>query len=76
METASLLIEIGRYYLYAGLAVAAVFIGYGIDRVDPSAHGAYAFRPLLIPGICLIWPLVLYRWVALERQVKDGEQAE
>lgn len=66
MQTASLLIEIGRYYLMAGGVVAALFLVIGLDRVEPSARGSYAFRPLLIPGICLIWPLVLYRWVRLE----------
>nr|WP_155190286.1 hypothetical protein [Roseibium denhamense] len=61
------MIELGRYYLYAGGVVAAAFLVVGIDRVEPSANGSYAFRPLLIPGICLIWPLVLYRWISLER---------
>ncbi len=67
MQTAAVLIDIGRYYLMAGGVVAALFLVVGIDRVAPSARGSHAFRPLLIPGICLIWPLVLYRWVALER---------
>jgi len=70
MQTSTFLIELGRYYLIAGGVVAALFLAIGIDRVEPSARGAYAFRPLLIPGICLIWPLVLYRWLVLE---KHGE---
>lgn len=70
MQTAALLIEIGRWYLIAGGVVAALFLVIGIDRVEPSARGSYAFRPLLVPGICLIWPLVLYRWFVLE---KHGE---
>ena len=45
-----------------GLIVAALFLLAGIDRVDPSARGAVAFRPLLAPGIVLLWPLVLIRW--------------
>lgn len=72
MQTVSFLIEIGRYYLMAGAVVAAAFLVIGIDRVEPSARGSYVFRPLLIPGICLIWPLVLYRWFRLE---KHGEEA-
>ncbi|WP_298822350.1 hypothetical protein [uncultured Roseibium sp.] len=70
MQTAELLIEIGRYYLMAGGVVAILFLVIGIDRIEPSSRGSYAFRPLLIPGICLIWPLVLYRWFVLE---KHGE---
>ncbi|WP_420414984.1 hypothetical protein [Roseibium sp.] len=73
MQTAELLIEIGLYYLYCGGAVAAIFLVIGIERVEPSAQGSYAFRPLLIPGICLIWPLVLYRWFHLERE-KEAEE--
>ena len=28
-----------------------------------ASVGAYAFRPLLLPGLALLWPLVLWRWV-------------
>ncbi|QDG77398.1 hypothetical protein [Labrenzia sp. PHM005] len=73
MQTAEFLIDIGRYYLYAGGAVAVLFLVIGIERVEPSAQESYAFRPLLIPGICLIWPLVLYRWFHLERE-KEAEE--
>ena len=73
MQTASFLIEIGRYYLIAGAVVAAAFLVVGIDRVEPSARGSYVFRPLLIPGVCLIWPLVLYRWVRSWKE--HGEDA-
>lgn len=72
MQTASLLIEIGRYYLIMGGVIAAVFLVIGIDRVEPSARGSYAFRPLLIPGICLVWPLVLYRWYVLAKHGEAG----
>lgn len=72
MQTASFLIEIGRYYLIAGAVVAAAFLVVGIDRVEPSARSSYVFRPLLIPGICLIWPLVLYRWIRLEKHGEDA----
>ncbi|WP_422384123.1 hypothetical protein [Roseibium album] len=71
MQTAEFLIDLGRYYLMAGGVVAALFLVIGIDHVEPSAHGSYAFRPLLIPGICLIWPLVLYRWFVLEKHGED-----
>ena len=54
-------------YGLAGLAVAALFLAWGIDRVDGNARGAFVFRPLLIPGVALLWPLVLWRWVSLER---------
>lgn len=50
-----------------GLIVAVSFLSFGIDRIDHAAVGAYAFRPLLIPGIILLWPLVAWRWSALIR---------
>lgn len=37
-------------YVWTGLAVGAAFLLFGIERVDPSARGAYAFRPLPLPG--------------------------
>lgn len=54
-------------YAALGAAVALVFLAAGIERVDPAARGAYAFRPLLLPGLVLLWPLVLWRWRRLER---------
>ena len=48
-------------YAAIGLVVAAWFVLWAIERADPGAHGAYAFRPLLVPGAALLWPLVLLR---------------
>ena len=64
---AATIVNIVMLYGAAGLAVAAVFLLWGIDRIDPTATGAYAFRPLLIPGVVLLWPTVLLRWAWLER---------
>jgi hypothetical protein len=44
-----------------GALVAAWFLLWRIEAIDPMARGAYAFRPLLVPGIVLLWPLVLWR---------------
>ena len=59
-------------YALAGAAVAIAFVLVGVDRVDPAARGAIAFRPLLLPGAALLWPLVLARWIATERQRTRG----
>ena len=60
-------------WIYAGLGalIAVAFLLWGMDRVDPAAQGAYAMRPLLLPGLVLLWPLVLIRWIALTRQKAD-----
>lgn len=72
--TAADLLGLGRIWLFAGLVVAAAFLGYGLDRVAPAARGAWAFRPLLVPGLLLLWPLVLWRWSALERGAAGAGQ--
>ena len=66
MDTGAWLVWLASLWLYAGGAVAAVFLLVGIDRVEANARGAYLFRPLLVPGIILLWPIVLWRWLALE----------
>ena len=64
-------------YAWIGVAVAALFLTIGIGRIDAAARGAYAFRPLLVPGVIGLWPLVLWRWIALERaRLGVGEGAE
>lgn len=67
MTVAATLVTLAQAWGVVGLAVAAVFLLWGIDRIDPAAHGAVAFRPLLVPGIVLLWPLVLWRWRRLAR---------
>jgi len=60
-----------QVYCGAGLAVAAVFLLWGVGRIMPAARGAYIFRTLLVPGCVLLWPLVLWRWWRLERGPGD-----
>jgi hypothetical protein len=69
--TAAILIRLAELWLYFGATAAAFFLTIGIDRIDEDARGAYIFRPLLIPGVLLIWPLVLWRWYLLETARND-----
>ncbi|MEM8774074.1 MAG: hypothetical protein AAGF53_03520 [Pseudomonadota bacterium] len=62
MSAAQSLVFIAQAWGLIGLAVAAVFLIIGISQIDEDARGAIAFRPLLVPGIMVIWPLVLWRW--------------
>lgn len=66
MNAAEAIFMIARFWLIAGGLVAVVFLIIGIDRIDEDARGAYVFRPLLVPAVLLIWPLVLWRWYILE----------
>lgn len=63
--TAAALIDIGEGYLMLGALAAATFLLLGLERVEPNARGAYAFRALILPGLILLWPLVLWRWYAV-----------
>ena len=65
---AALIIDAVLVYAACGAVLALAFLLWGIDRIDPAAAGAYAFRPLLIPGLVLLWPLVALRWRALMAQ--------
>ncbi len=65
MNQAELILLIVKIWGGLGMLVAIPFLAFGMDRLDEDARGAYVFRPLLVPGIILIWPLVLWRWYIL-----------
>ena len=67
MAVAADVLAIVEAWLYGGLVVAAAFLAFGLDKVDESARGAFIFRAVLVPGIVLLWPVVLWRWVILAR---------
>lgn len=69
MSIAKLLVLCLEVYAALGCGAALVFLLFGLDRVEPSARGAYAFRPLIVPGLILLWPLVLWRW----RRIESGQ---
>ena len=66
MNQAEAILLVLRIWGSIGAVVAAVFLTIGMDRIDEDAQGPYVFRPLLIPGILVIWPLVLWRWYVYE----------
>jgi len=59
---AEVIIAAAAGYGVVGLAIGAGFLLRGIERIDPGARGAHAFRPLLLPGLALFWPYVVWRW--------------
>ncbi|MEM7489503.1 MAG: hypothetical protein AAF390_10305 [Pseudomonadota bacterium] len=73
MDAAAAIITGTEIWLGLGAFVAAAFLLWGIDRIDEDARGAHVFRPLLVPGILLIWPLVLWRWAVLARERDDAQ---
>ncbi len=71
MSLAHVLVIGAQAYAGIGLLAGLAFILFGVDRVDPAARGAHAFRPLLLPGFMLIWPLAVARWRALAARGAD-----
>ncbi|MEL6571232.1 MAG: hypothetical protein AAFQ64_06225 [Pseudomonadota bacterium] len=65
MDQAELILLMVKVWGAIGALVALAFLTFGIDRLDEDARHAYVFRPLLVPGVLLIWPLVLWRWYIL-----------
>jgi hypothetical protein len=64
---AAAIVQCVTIWLATGVVVGIAFLFLGIDRVDPAARGSYAFRPLLLPGLTLLWPFVVVRWFVLSR---------
>lgn len=54
------LLSVLTLYLECGLVVALGFTVV-VGQLDKAARGAFWFRPLLVPGAALLWPLVLVR---------------
>ncbi|WP_371224849.1 hypothetical protein [Roseovarius sp. 2305UL8-3] len=61
-ETLILLVQI---WGGIGVVVSVTFLTFGLGQIDEDARGAITFRPLLVPGILVLWPLVVWRWWVL-----------
>ncbi|WP_376089405.1 hypothetical protein ACE7GA_17885 [Roseomonas sp. CCTCC AB2023176] len=59
---AEIVLAAGAGYALVGLVVGVAFLLREIERAVPAARGAYAVRPLLLPGLILAWPIVVARW--------------
>ena len=61
-------------WLAVGALVALPFAFFGAPRVLDGAKGSsIAFRLMVVPGAALLWPLVIWRWLALARRTSDAE---
>jgi hypothetical protein len=65
---AAAIVQVVTIYLAIGVVLGVAFLFVGIGRVDAAARGAFAFRPLLLPGLTLLWPFVAVRWWSLARE--------
>jgi uncharacterized membrane protein YsdA (DUF1294 family) len=64
IPVAKAIVALAGAYLLTGVGVGLAFLILRIDRQDAAARGAFAFRPLLLPGLALLWPIVLLRWIS------------
>jgi len=64
----ALFITAGYIYTAIGAVIALAFVLVGVDRIDSAAQGAWLARLMWLPGLVLLWPVVVIRWIALERQ--------
>ncbi|HSI83954.1 MAG TPA: hypothetical protein VK970_09240, partial [Candidatus Methylacidiphilales bacterium] len=52
-------------YLITGIALAPILAFHSINAMDASAaHGSLAFRLIILPGLVLLWPVVLQKTLA------------
>ncbi|NEQ71297.1 MAG: hypothetical protein F6J86_23445 [Symploca sp. SIO1B1] len=58
------LIKVVQAYIYGGLVFSLVFHLFGIGKIDPDARGwkNIGFRLVIIPGLCVFWPMFAVRW--------------
>ncbi len=48
-----------------GAVVWAAFAFFGGPRAVPGVKGSsIAFRLMILPGVVLLWPVVIWRWAA------------
>ena len=71
MTCATTLVFLCKGWLMIGVLVGAAFIVFVVDRIDSAARGSYAFRLLLLPGLAILWPIVIWRSVRLLRAPEE-----
>ena len=50
-------------YFGIGFVFACLFVSFGVSKIDPAAKGmALKVRLLILPGVMLLWPLMLIKW--------------
>jgi hypothetical protein len=58
-----IMLAAGGFYAAFGVVFALAFVTVGVKSVDPGAkNGSWGFRLLILPGVAMFWPVLLYRW--------------
>jgi hypothetical protein len=73
----AIILLLALIYLIAGFIFLFPFLFKGIHAVDEGAHGSSnGFYIIIIPGIVLLWPLLLKKWMQALRQRTFTKPAE
>jgi hypothetical protein len=69
MNAAEWLENLLASYGALGVLFAAVFVKFGVHRLDPIASSSTAgFRMMIVPGTIALWPVLLRLWLRKESQ--------
>jgi hypothetical protein len=75
--TVTVILWLMLIYLFAGIVFASLFLFKGIHIVDEGAHGSSrGFYIIIIPGIVLLWPLLLKKWIHAVSEKKISKPAD
>ncbi len=62
-----ILMVLGAYFAVGGI-FALMFVIAGAKRIDPAAGSLpVTVRALIFPGAAILWPLLLFKWVAKQQ---------
>ena len=59
------IVAVAAAYVATGAVVALAFLVLAIENFAPAAKGSYLVRAVIAPGLVLLWPLVVARWIGL-----------
>jgi hypothetical protein len=64
----STILVVAALYLLLGVLFAFFFLTKGIQKIDTAATGSgRGFRIIILPGIIILWPVLLNKWVATKK---------
>jgi len=75
MGTPDFILYAAATYAALGAVFGAVFVTAGVGSVDHAAVGApWSFRLLIWSGAAALWPLMLLKWVRVNRSTANGDR--
>jgi TM2 domain-containing membrane protein YozV len=71
----SIISILAALYFLAGLLFVFPFLIKGLKKIDAGAHGSGSgFRLIIIPGIIVLWPFLLMKWMKIKK-INDDKAA-